>query len=143
MGVRSDSAPLSHSNSTPQLHTTTTTTPQLHTTVYNHNNRMPEVDKQLTDAQTGEECEVKPGGLKFNVILEEAKTADVPEMRSPPTPSPSAEDIELKLKAAEERRKSLEACALEKWAEKEKRAAEVRAKKATNKDGEQTEEDAN
>ena len=60
--------------------------------------RMPEVDKQLTDAQTGEECEVKPGGLKFNVILEEAKTADVPEMRSPPTPSPSAEDIELKLK---------------------------------------------
>merc|ERR1711872_89797 len=120
-------------------------TPQLNTTTphYNHNNRMPEVDKQLTDAQTGEECEVKPGGLKFNVILEEAKTADVPEMRSPPTPSPSAEDIELKLKAAEERRKSLEACALEKLAEKEKRAAEVRAKKATNKDGEQAEEDAN
>jgi len=91
---------------------------------------MPEVEKQMYDAETAE-CEMKPGGVKFQVILEDAKKTELPELRSPPTPSPSVEDIELKLKAAEDRRKSMEASALEKLAEKEKRAEEVRAKKAS------------
>merc|ERR1712013_774295 len=42
-----------------------------------------------------------------------------------------ASDIEKKLKEVEERRKSMEASTLEKLAEKEKRAEEVRAKKAS------------
>eukprot|EP00088_Acartia_fossae_P022978 TRINITY_DN24045_c0_g1_i1.p1 TRINITY_DN24045_c0_g1~~TRINITY_DN24045_c0_g1_i1.p1 ORF type:complete len:112 (+),score=59.58 TRINITY_DN24045_c0_g1_i1:23-358(+) len=93
---------------------------------------MPEIGKKIEKAESAD-CEEKPGGVKFQVILEDAKTSDVPEMRSPPTPSPSVEDIELKLKAAEDRRKSMEASALEKLAEKEKRAEEVRAKKASLK----------
>lgn len=91
---------------------------------------MPEVEKQLAEAEVAE-CEVKPGGVKFAVVLEDAKKTEAPEMRSTPTPSPSAQDIQLKLQAAEDRRKSMEANTLEKLAEKEKRAAEVRAKKAS------------
>ena len=33
---------------------------------------MPEVEKQLAEAEVAE-CEVKPGGVKFAVVLEDAK----------------------------------------------------------------------
>jgi hypothetical protein len=34
--------------------------------------RMPEVDIQIPEVQEGD-CEVKPGGVKYEVILEDAK----------------------------------------------------------------------
>merc|ERR1712212_1352788 len=72
-----------------------------------------------------------PGGLSFEVVLEGPKTDEKPNIKCPPTPTLSAEDIEKKLKEVEERRKSMEASTLEKLAEKEKRAEEIRAKKAS------------
>merc|ERR1712183_249467 len=91
---------------------------------------MPEVEKQSSTVQEGE-SNVKPGGLSFEVVLEGPKTNEKPTIKCPPTPTLSAEDIEKKLKEGEERRKSMEASTLEKLAEKEKRAEEVRAKKAS------------
>merc|ERR1711955_182212 len=91
---------------------------------------MPEVEKQPSTVQEGE-SNVKPGGLSFEVVLEGPKTDEKPNIKCPPSPSLSAEDIEKKLKEVEERRKSMEASTLEKLAEKEKRAEEVRAKKAS------------
>ena len=58
---------------------------------------MPEVEKQLTAAEEAE-LEVKPGGLSFEVILEDAKTTELPEIKTPPTPTASLPDIESKLK---------------------------------------------
>merc|ERR1711973_269507 len=104
--------------------------------------KMPEVEKQLTAAEEAD-CEVKPGGVSFKVILEDAKTTEAPEMRSTPTPSPSVEDIENKLKAAEDRRKSMEAQTLEKLAEKEKRAEEVRERKAVRAESVEEEDKEN
>merc|ERR1711970_1125099 len=92
--------------------------------------RMPEVEKQESTVQDGE-SNVKPGGLSFEVVLEGPKTEEKPNIKCPPTPTLSAEDIQKKLKEVEERRKSMEASTLEKLAEKEKRAEEVRAKKAS------------
>merc|ERR1712025_1220288 len=91
---------------------------------------MPEVDKQPATVQEGE-SNVKPGGLSFEVVLEGPKTVEKPNIKCPKTPTLSTEDIEKKLKEAELRRKSMEASTLEKLAEKEKRAEEVRAKKAS------------
>eukprot|EP00092_Neocalanus_flemingeri_P099390 GFUD01126787.1.p2 GENE.GFUD01126787.1~~GFUD01126787.1.p2 ORF type:complete len:104 (+),score=51.84 GFUD01126787.1:51-362(+) len=91
---------------------------------------MPEIEKQPLTVQEGD-ANVKPGGLSFEVVLEGPKTNEKPSIRCPPTPTLSAEDIEKKLKEVEERRKSMEASNLEKLAEKEKRAEEVRAKKAS------------
>ena len=34
---------------------------------------MPEVEKQMSEVAEAAECEVKPGGLKFAVVLEDAK----------------------------------------------------------------------
>ena len=65
-------------------------------------------------------------------MLEDAKTSDKPKV----TPSSdaaglTAKEIEEKLQKVEDRRKSLEAQTLERLAEAEKRAAEVRERKAT------------
>merc|ERR1719350_2118622 len=85
---------------------------------------MPEVEKQASAALEGESME-KPGGLAFEVVLEG------PKLECPPTPTPSVEDIEKRLKEAESRRKSMEASTLEKLAAEEKKREEVRAKKAS------------
>ena len=58
---------------------------------------MPEAEKQMTAAEEAE-LEVKPGGLSFEVILEDAKTTEVPDIKSPPTPTTSLPEIESKLK---------------------------------------------
>merc|ERR1712228_759495 len=93
---------------------------------------MPEVEKQSSSSSIQEgESNAKPGGLTFDVVLEEAKTDEKPTLRCPPTPTLSVEDIEKKLKEVGLRRKSMEASTLEKLAEKEKRAEEVRAKIAS------------
>merc|ERR1712106_816962 len=73
----------------------------------------------------------KPGGMSYEVVLEGAKKAEQPTVKCPSTPTPSVKDIEKKLKEAEDRRKSMESSTLEKLAEQQKRAEEVRAKKAT------------
>merc|ERR1712071_573336 len=67
---------------------------------------MPEVEKQTSSVQEVESLE-KPGGLAFQVLLEDAKSKDAPKMESPPTPTPSVEDIQKRLKNAECRRKSM------------------------------------
>ena len=60
---------------------------------------MPEVEKQSSSSSIQEgEANVKPGGLTFDVVLEEAKTDEKPALRCPPTPTLSVEDIEKKLK---------------------------------------------
>ena len=60
---------------------------------------MPEVEKQVASSSIQEgESNVKPGGLSFDVVLEEAKTDEKPTLKCPPTPTLSAEDIEKKLK---------------------------------------------
>merc|ERR1711892_1040057 len=91
---------------------------------------MPEIEKQTSTVQEGD-SNVKPGGLSFEVVLEGPKTDEKPNIKCPQTPTLSAEGIEKKLMECEERRKSMEASTLEKLAEKEKRAEEVRAKKAS------------
>merc|ERR1712127_623871 len=95
--------------------------------------RMPEVEKQTSSVQEVESLE-KPGGLAFQVLLEDAKSKDAPKMESPPTATPSVEDIQKRLKNAECRRKSMEASTLEKLALEEKKREEVRAKKASISD---------
>ena len=42
----------------------------------------------------------KPGGLSYEFVLEEARTrrCETPSMKSPATPTPTAKDIERKLK---------------------------------------------
>merc|ERR1711942_387878 len=115
-----------------QLLLATPTSPSSHLSTYwdwKNTTRMPEVDKQTSLAQDGESLE-KPGGLSFEVVLEEAKTTEAPKLECPPTPTPSVEEIEKRLKEAEERRKSMEASTLEKLAQEEKKREEVRAKKA-------------
>jgi len=89
---------------------------------------MPESIQQ-TVVQDGDSLE-KPGGLSFEVVLEDAKTSEGPKLECPPTPSLSVEEIEKRLQEAEERRKSMEALTLEKLAQEEKKREEVRAKKA-------------
>merc|ERR1712106_529187 len=91
---------------------------------------MPEIEKQTSTVQVGD-SNVKPGGLSFEVILEGPKTDEKPYFKCPPTPTLSAGDIEKKLKEVADRGKSMEASTLDKLAEKEKRAEEVRAKKAS------------
>merc|ERR1711955_173962 len=77
-------------------------------------------------------ADVKPGGLSFEVVLEDAKTSEKPSITpSAETPSLTAEEIEKKLQECEDRRKSLESQSLERLAEQEKRTEEARAKKAT------------
>merc|ERR1711971_170145 len=102
--------------------------------------RMPEVEKQSAVASEGESLE-KPGGLSFEVVLEEAKIKEAPKLECPPTPTPSVEDIEKRLKEAADRRKSMEASTLEKLAQEEKKREEVRAKKASVCEPEEKEEE--
>merc|ERR1712126_235102 len=104
--------------------------------------RMPEVEKQSAVASEGSgESLEKPGGLSFEVVLEEAKIKEAPKLECPPTPTPSVEDIEKRLKEAENRRKSMEASTLEKLAQEEKKREEVRAKKASVSEPEEKEEE--
>merc|ERR1711928_86432 len=104
--------------------------------------RMPEVEKQsaVASERSGESLE-KPGGLSFEVVLEEAKIKEAPKLECPSTPAPSVEDIEKRLKEAENRRKSMEASTLEKLAQEEKKREEVRAKKASVSESEEKEEE--
>merc|ERR1712212_570405 len=77
--------------------------------------RMPEVEKQSAVASEGSgESLEKPGGLSFEVVLEEAKIKEAPKLECPSTPTPS-----------------MEASTLEKLAQEEKKREEVRAKKAS------------
>merc|ERR1712038_890983 len=104
--------------------------------------RMPEVEKQSAVASEGSgESLEKPGGLSFEVVLEEAKIKEPPKIECPSTPTPSVEDIEKRLKEAENRRKSMEASTLEKLAQEEKKREEVRAKKASVSETEEKEEE--
>merc|ERR1711963_596 len=104
--------------------------------------RMPEVEKQSAVASEGSgESLEKPGGLSFEVVLEEAKIKEAPKLECPSTPAPSVEDIEKGLKEAENRRKSMEASTLEKLAQEEKKREEVRAKKASVSETEEKEEE--
>merc|ERR1712133_295956 len=104
--------------------------------------RMPEVEKQSAVASEGSgESLEKPGGLSFEVVLEEAKIKEAPKLECPPTSTPSVEDIEKRLKEAENRRKSMEASTLEKLAQEEKKREEVRAKKASVSEPEEKEEE--
>merc|ERR1712241_496108 len=104
--------------------------------------RMPEVEKQSAVASEGSgESLEKPGGLSFEVVLEEAKIKEAPKLECPSTPAPSVEDIEKRLKEAENRRKSMEASTLEKLAQEEKKREEVRAKKASVSESEEKEEE--
>jgi len=104
--------------------------------------RMPEVEKQSAVASEGSgESLEKPGGLSFEVVLEEAKIKEAPKLECPPTPTPSVEDIEKRLKEAADRRKSMEASTLEKLAQEEKKREEVRAKKASVCEPEEKEEE--
>jgi len=75
------------------------------------------------------------------VVLEEAKIKEAPKLECPSTPAPSVEDIEKRLKEAENRRKSMEASTLEKLAQEEKKREEVRAKKASVSETEEKEEE--
>ena len=60
-------------------------------------------------------------------MLEDARTAERPAITpSPESPVITAEDIDKKLQEVEDRRRSLEAATLERLAEAEKRAEEVR-----------------
>merc|ERR1712107_105882 len=115
-----------------------------------HHPRMPEVEKQSAVASEGSgESLEKPGGLSFEVVLEEAKIKEAPKLECPSTPAPSVEDIEKRLKEAENRRKSMEASTLEKLAQEEKNREEVtslyltlkkvRAKKASVSETEEKE----
>ena len=65
------------------------------------------------------------------MVLEDAKTAEKPSIGSGESPTLTALDIEKKLEESRNRRKSLEAATLERLADKEKRAEEGRAKKAS------------
>ena len=68
-----------------------------------HTERMPEIEKQASSSSIQEgDSNVKPGGLRFEVVLEDAKTDEKPILRCPPTPTLSVEDIEKKLKVSKE-----------------------------------------
>ena len=71
----------------------------------------------------------------MKVVLEDAKTTEKPSIGggggAGESPNLTAEDIERKLKESQNRRKSLEAATMERLAEMERRAEEVRAKKAS------------
>ena len=47
------------------------------------------------------EMEVEDGTLKFEVILEDAKTKKIPRPKSAPSPMPNYEEIQQKLKVTE------------------------------------------
>ena len=66
---------------------------------------MPEVEKQMAEIEAAE-VEVKPGGVKYEVVLEDAKTTEAPEIKTTPTPSSSVQDIELKLKVSSRKKRS-------------------------------------
>ena len=72
------------------------------------------------------------------VVLEDAKTAEKPVIGSGESPTITALDIEKKLEESQNRRKSMEAATMERLAEMERRAEEVRAKKASMPPGEET-----
>ena len=72
------------------------------------------------------------------MVLEDAKTAEKPSIGSGESPTLTALDIEKKLEESRNRRKSLEAATMERLAEMERRAEEVRAKKASMPPGEDT-----
>ncbi|CAN8001873.1 unnamed protein product, partial [Ixodes hexagonus] len=74
--------------------------------------------------------EQSKGGLKYELVLAEPCTTESP-IKRPTTPpkSISAEDIQRKLKEAEERRQSLEALKLNELNEKMSRLAEVNQRK--------------
>jgi len=78
-------------------------------------------------------CEENKGGLKFEVILAEANPTGTPPRRVPsPTNTPSTiEKIEQKLKAAEERRVSLESTRKANIKAKLERASEAKEKRET------------
>ena len=57
---------------------------------------MPEISKYTTTVQEGE-ATTKPGGVSYEVVLEEAKTTDKPNIT---TTAMLVEDIEKKLKVA-------------------------------------------
>merc|ERR1712212_1405127 len=64
--------------------------------------RMPEVEKQSAVASEGSgESLEKPGGLAFEVVLEDAKIKEAPKLECPATPTPSVEDIEKRLRIVE------------------------------------------
>ena len=68
------------------------------------------------------------------MVLEDAKSVEKPSLAGRDggtSPTLTAMDIERKLEESQNRRKSLEAATLERLAEMERRAEEVRAKKAT------------
>ena len=70
----------------------------------------------------------------MKVVLEDAKTTEKPSIgggAGGESANLTAEDIEKKLKESQNRRKSLEAATMERLAEMERRAEEVRAKKAS------------
>lgn len=74
--------------------------------------------------------EQSKGGLKYELVLAEPSTTESPlKMSTTPPKSFSAEDIEKKLKEAEERRQTLEAVKLNMLNEKMSRLAEVNQKK--------------
>ena len=91
------------------------------------------------------------GGLRYEVVLEEARTKKMPRPKSAPSHSRNYQDIQTKLqvssysmkirsayfilnihaKAAEERRKQFEAEQLSSLAARERRAEVVRSKRVT------------
>merc|ERR1712154_314468 len=72
----------------------------------------------------------RKGSMKIEVVVEEAKK---PKKERPGSASSirNIEDIQKRQKAAEERRRQLESVQMASLAEKQKKAEEVRAKKAT------------
>ena len=77
----------------------------------------------------------------MKVVLEDAKTTEKPSIGGGgggESTNLTAEDIERKLKESQNRRKSLEAATMERLAEMERRAEEVRAKKASMPPGQDT-----
>ena len=48
------------------------------------------------------EMEVEDGSLKFEVILEDAKTKKIPRPKSAPSPMPNYEEIQQKLKVCKQ-----------------------------------------
>merc|ERR1712045_267571 len=71
------------------------------------------------------------GGLRYEVVLEEARTKKMPRPKSAPSQSRNYQDIQTKLQAAEERRKQFEAEQLSSLAARERRAEVVRSKRVT------------
>ena len=53
------------------------------------------------------EMEVEDGALKFEVILEDAKTKKIPRPKSAPSPMPNYEEIQQKLKVTTTKKSSV------------------------------------